>query len=390
MKRPVSILGLALFLLAGNPARSASPDLALVLQKMSRLKDVRFFVTPTLYDQLTPEDLQAFGRGQVRRLEAPFDLWPNYSKLYWRTGFLLDPGKRASLQLLKDIMDYNKQTNRRPQPEEEWKNGKGETVAYFYPIRNVDVHQQRGFWAFYDTLKDPDRLSETLTAWFHPPQAGVYQFFIQGGPVTLQVDRKTVRDRDKLDLEVNDYPILIYSTCPYDPKGKKKYDWPKSTETFQGPDGKVRALDEGCLKSYGFFCGVEGTFYPTPDLKGPPTARHQVAFLDVTSEGDLGAPGPVLSASWKGEFDAEEEGSYSFRVQSSDPVSLTIDGKRVLTAPGTTEGKMALKAGPHRLAMVWRRKLGDKAPPQLHLLWKGPKAADHKLFLMVKKSFNYS
>jgi hypothetical protein len=349
-------------------------------------------VTPTLYDRFSEEDLKSFGRGQVVRLEVPFGFSPRASNLYWRTAFLLDAGKKETYQHIQGFMDWEKKNNGRPEPAQEWKNAQGRTTAYFEPIRNIDVRKVWGLGAFYETLDNPPRLQETIGGWFRPLAAGEHQFFIQGGPgVRMWIESKEVKDGDSLPLEVNDYPLMLVSQAPYDPKDSKKTVWPKAKLTFNDPGGKTHDLTEDWFGN-GYYCGVEGRYYATPEPKGTPSFSRKDAFLDFTSAGDFGlAQPPALSAKWSGVFDisAEATGTYELRVETNGHFRLWIDKKEILYTPSVPQGMVVLAEGTHELLALYNRKPGNPDPPKLHLLAKGPKDKEFGLFFMTKKSWDY-
>jgi hypothetical protein len=387
----VMLMVWSLFLCVAIPAiaENSPDDIRLILQQMHCFKDVRFLVTPTLYDRFSADDLKTFAKRQVVRLEVPFDLAPRATPLFWRTAFLLDSDKKMTLQYLKNVFDYQKEFARRLQPNKEWKNAKGETVAYFYPIRNVDVHHQRRFWAIYDTLKNPDRLDEKLTAWFRPELEGEYQFFIEGDPKGVWLKGKELKDGDKMILAVNDYPFMIESQMPYDPKSTQKQEWPKVKVTFKDPSGKTRELDESCIVSGGIYSGVVGEYYATAKPNGKPLGHRQDYILDVTSQGDLWKNGPVLSAKWHGEIGVDKEGSMVVRIETKDHARLWIDEKEVLNAPLRPEAHLSLKSGDHKFLLVYTRKTGATEPPDLHLLTRSENSKDFYLFTMSKISWHY-
>jgi len=106
-----------------------------------------------------------------------------------------------------------------------------------------------------------------------------------------------------------------------------------------------------------FGAGLTATYYGSADLSGPVIGSETVANLDLT-----GNPSAVGSTTWSarytGTVTAPSTGTYRFSLQAGAYVTVSIDGKRVVSFTPmfepTQNGLIRLSAGAHRIRVEVR------------------------------------
>lgn len=119
--------------------------------------------------------------------------------------------------------------------------------------------------------------------------------------------------------------------------------------------------------------GIQATYYPTQDLTGDPMRVEIVSLPKVnwTASPVSDFTPPDFSVQWLGHLQSSVQGSYSFALDTTDSVALTIKGSTIIdTSQGLLQGSASLEAALfHTLDVTL---MSETTSPKLEVLWEKP------------------
>lgn len=207
------------------------------------------------------------------------------------------------------------------------------------------------------------------------PAYGDYRLRLEGsGDVELRLDGERVLTGPGvavLPLAVGNHSLVVTERVP-DSEGRTRLSWtpPGGTESVLGSENLYAQVESR---------GLLGTYYPSgyPEASGAFQRIDPMVFFFFHRRPFSGE----FSVVWEGLLEVVGDGTYGFKLDSSGPATITIDGEPLLDNPGIPEGSSAsqvaargsrrLSAGLHPITITFRHKYGS---PQIYLHWSPPYA----------------
>jgi hypothetical protein len=118
--------------------------------------------------------------------------------------------------------------------------------------------------------------------------------------------------------------------------------------------------------------GFLGRYFNSAGGSGVPDAVRWDPLLNFTKLFDFPLPGPLFFIQWKGTLSVSHKGRYVFSVLSTDHAKLSVDGRQVLDALGSSQGSIELSKGIHRIELSDERDKPGEIRADFHLLWIPP------------------
>lgn len=337
----------------------------------------RYLVTPAIYNLFSADDLLRFVPGQVQRFRVPFDLYPAPSQKYERTCFVLDTGKSGTYDHLSTWAARD--TDASPEFSSAAYRKSGETLAFFVTLSDTYFRASGAFLGIYRPGV------EQLTSCFVPRERGSYLFHVPDPGTKIWIGGKEVKDKARMEFDINAFPIMIEGRIPYPPQVRKA----TSLLRFTTPSGQTRDLDEDCLTSCWFFSGVGGRYYTSLDKNAKPAHQRWDLIIDFTCNADFGVSDPILRAVWQGVFLTQDDGSYEFKIVTSDRARLVVDGQDLIDTDRSSLGTLELVRGVPKIELRYERKPNANNPPELHLYWKRPGVGHFELMPLRNQPWSY-
>ena len=215
--------------------------------------------------------------------------------------------------------------------------------------------------------------SAEWTGMLHVAEYGAYKLVLEGSPrAQLYLDGSLVLEGPgdvQLPLSTGNHAIVVMDEVQ-ESEGRTRLSW-------EPPEGQPSVIGHQNLyvgvESYGLL----GSYFP-PDYPSAMGAFQQIDpmifffFHQRPFSGEF-------SIQWEGELQIDGEATYTFKLDSSGPATLSIDGHMVIENPGIPAdssahheprmGEMSLEEGLHPIIITFQHKYGS---PQIYLHWSSP------------------
>ena len=238
-------------------------------------------------------------------------------------------------------------------------------------VEDIQVPQVDLFWGDESTPIPP--FSAKWTGVLHVPEYGDYRLALEGSPrAQLYLDGSLVLEGPgdaQLPLATGNHAIVVKEEVQEN-GGRTRLSWepPKGHPSVIGPQNLYSGVESH---------GLLGSYFP-PDYPTASGAFQQIdpmIFFFFHRRPFSGE----FSIQWEGELQISGDATYSFKLDSSGPSTLSIDGNMVIENPGipagSTErhasrsGETRLDTGQHPIKITFQHKYGS---PQIYLHWSSP------------------
>ena len=218
-----------------------------------------------------------------------------------------------------------------------------------------------------------DEIAPFFAEWtgiLHVPEYGAYRLVLEGSPrAELYLDGTLVLEGSgdvQLPLATGNHAIVVKEEAQEN-RGRTRLSW-------EPPEGQPLVIGPQNLYSGVEAHGLLGSYFP-PDYPASSGAFQQIdpmIFFFFHRRPFSGG----FSIQWEGRLRIDGEAPYSFKLDSSGPATLSIDGKMVIENPGipaessapheSRMGEMGLREGLHPIRITFQHKNGS---PQIYLNW---------------------
>ncbi|MBF8267802.1 MAG: hypothetical protein HW388_1310 [Dehalococcoidia bacterium] len=271
--------------------------------------------------------------------------------------------------------------------------GSRQPLVYTLELNAEDIRGSQGLTARYASLgplqwdRLDDRVSQIDLLWgdgsapappfavewagvLYVPKYGDYRLMLEGSPqARFYLDGSLVLEGPgevALPLALGNHALLVKEEVR-EAGGRTRLSWgpPEGQPSVIGPENLYAEVESR---------GLLGSYFPP----GFPEASGEFQQIDPTvfSFFHLRPFAGEFRILWKGELEISIEGTYGFKLDSSGPATLSIDGESLITNPGipaegsapheSRSASRELAPGLHPIEITFQHRYGA---PQIYLHW---------------------
>ena len=205
------------------------------------------------------------------------------------------------------------------------------------------------------------------------PKFGSYRLILEGSSeAQLYLDGSPILEAPGealLPLALGSHTLLVKEEVS-EASGRTRVLW-------EPPQGQPSVIGQENLYIQGQAHGLLGSYLPPgfPSASGSFQQIDPMIFFFIHHRPFSGE----FSIRWEGELEIRREGKYGFKLDSSGPATMSIDGQLLVDNPGisagspvrheTGRGEVTLDQGLHPVKLTFQHKYGS---PQIYLHWSPP------------------